>query len=125
MLDQDLELVFSHILIPVIGSVGVIGTVFSLLVLSRPKMWDMFHQLLFVLAIFDIVCIVSTSLLNIVGLKCKNEIDLRFYGATIQNLGRVIFVAVMNVLARSTRYNSLYNSINIHSHIPLSIYLFI
>ena len=90
VLDQDLELVFSHILIPVIGSVGVIGNVLSLLVLSRPKMWDMFHQLLFVLAIFDIICIISTSLLNIVGLKCKNEVDLLFDEVTKENPGTVI-----------------------------------
>ena len=90
VLDQHLELVFSHILIPVIGSVGVIGNVLTLLVLSRPKMWDMFHQLLFVLAIFDIICIISTSLLNIVGLKCKNEVDLLFDEVTKENPGTVI-----------------------------------
>ena len=74
VLDKNLELIFSDILLPVVGTLGVVGNLFSLLVLY--KIWDMFHRLLFSLALIDIVCIVSTSLLNIFGLKCRNETEL-------------------------------------------------
>ena len=74
VLDKNLELIFSDILIPVVGTFGIVGNLFSLLVLY--KIWDMFHRLLFSLALIDIVCIVSTSLLNIFGLKCRGEIEL-------------------------------------------------
>ena len=87
VLDKNLELVFSDILIPVIGTFGVVGNVFSLLVLSRPQMWDMFHQLLFTLSLIDIVCIISTSLLHIFGLKCQNEIELLLSRVTSPEAG--------------------------------------
>ena len=74
VLDKNLELIFSDILIPVVGTFGIVGNLFSLLVLY--KIWDMFHRLLFSLALIDIVCIISTSLLNIFGLKCRDEIQL-------------------------------------------------
>ena len=74
VLDKNLELAFSDILLPVVGTLGVVGNLFSLLVLY--KIWDMFHRLLVSLALIDIVCIVSTSLLNIFGLKCRNETEL-------------------------------------------------
>ena len=74
VLDTNLDLIFSNILVPVVGTLGNLGNLFSLLVLY--KIWDMFHRLLFSLALIDIVCIVSTSLLNILGLKCRSEIEL-------------------------------------------------
>ena len=74
VLDTNLDLIFSGILVPVVGSLGIVGNLFSLLVLY--KIWDMFHRLLFTLALIDIVCIISTSMLNILGLKCRGEIEL-------------------------------------------------
>ena len=74
VLDTNLDLIFSNILVPMVGTLGILGNLFSLLVLY--KIWDMFHRLLFSLALIDIVCIVSTSLLNIFGLKCRNETEL-------------------------------------------------
>ena len=49
VLDKNLELIFSDILIPVVGTFGIVGNLFSLLVLY--KIWDMFHRLLFSLAV--------------------------------------------------------------------------
>jgi len=46
------------ILVFIIGLVGIIGNICSILVLSRPKLQDCFHQLLIALAAFDILYIV-------------------------------------------------------------------
>jgi len=46
------------LLVSIIGFLGVVGNIISLLVLSKPKLRDCFHQLLFALACFDTVYIV-------------------------------------------------------------------
>eukprot|EP00090_Calanus_glacialis_P018966 TRINITY_DN29289_c0_g1_i1.p1 TRINITY_DN29289_c0_g1~~TRINITY_DN29289_c0_g1_i1.p1 ORF type:complete len:381 (-),score=37.07 TRINITY_DN29289_c0_g1_i1:225-1367(-) len=46
------------LLVSIIGCLGVMGNIISLLVLSKPKLKDCFHQLLFALACFDTVYIV-------------------------------------------------------------------
>jgi len=46
------------LLVSIIGCLGVLGNIISLRVLSKPKLKDCFHQLLFALACFDTVYIV-------------------------------------------------------------------
>jgi len=46
------------VLVSIIGFLGVLGNIISLLVLSKPKLRDCFHQLLFALACYDTVYIV-------------------------------------------------------------------
>jgi len=48
---------FGGILVSSIGLFGILGNICSILVLSRPKLQDCFHQLLIALAIFDILYI--------------------------------------------------------------------
>lgn len=46
------------VLVLVVGLIGFVGNLLSLFVLSRPSLRDVFHQLLFALACFDILYIV-------------------------------------------------------------------
>jgi len=46
------------VLVVVVGLIGFVGNLLSLFVLSRPSLRDVFHQLLFALACFDILYIV-------------------------------------------------------------------
>merc|ERR1711936_1109849 len=46
------------VLVFIIGLVGILGNICSIIVLSRPKLQDCFHQLLIALAAFDILYIV-------------------------------------------------------------------
>ena len=85
VLDTNLDLIFSNILVPVVGTLGILGNLFSLLVLY--KIWDMFHRLLFTLALIDIVCIISTSNLVVFALKCRNETELLLSAVTKPKTG--------------------------------------
>jgi len=49
---------FDGLLVSVVGIIGFVGNSLALLVLSRPSLRDVFHQLLFALACFDILYIV-------------------------------------------------------------------
>jgi hypothetical protein len=45
------------VLVSVVGLIGLVGNTLALIVLSRPSLRDVFHQLLFALACFDILFI--------------------------------------------------------------------
>jgi len=48
----------SGVLVSIVGLIGFVGNTLALIVLSRPSLRDVFHQLLFALACFDILFIV-------------------------------------------------------------------
>lgn len=49
---------FDGVLVAIVGLIGFVGNVLACIVLSRPSLRDVFHQLLFALACFDILYIV-------------------------------------------------------------------
>jgi len=55
---RNYKYICDGILVSIIGMIGFLGNLTSLIVLSRPKLRDSFHQMLFALACFDIVYIV-------------------------------------------------------------------
>ena len=46
------------LLVSIVGTIGFVGNTLALIVLSRPSLRDVFHQLLFALACFDTLYIV-------------------------------------------------------------------
>jgi hypothetical protein len=56
--NDDYRFWLDGILVAVVGSAGFVGNLLALIVLSRPQLRDVFHQLLFALACFDILFIV-------------------------------------------------------------------
>ena len=46
------------VLVSIVAIIGVIGNVVALIVLSRPRLNDVFHQLLLALACFDILYLI-------------------------------------------------------------------
>lgn len=57
----DYQYWFDGVLVSVIAVVGFVGNLLAIIVLSRPKLRDVFHQLLLALACFDILYIVCGS----------------------------------------------------------------
>lgn len=55
---KNYKYICDGVLVSIIGLIGFIGNITSLIVLSRPKLRDSFHQMLFALACFDIVYII-------------------------------------------------------------------
>ena len=56
--NDDYRFWLDGVLVSVIGSAGFVGNLLALIVLSRPQLRDVFHQLLFALACFDLLFIV-------------------------------------------------------------------
>ena len=56
--NDDYRFWLDGILVAVVGSAGFVGNTLALVVLSRPQLRDVFHQLLLALACFDILFIV-------------------------------------------------------------------
>jgi len=55
---ESFKYIADGILVSLVGTIGVLGNISSLLVLSRPRLRDCFHNLLFALACFDTLYIV-------------------------------------------------------------------
>ena len=55
---KDIRFWCDGVLVSVIGSVGLVGNLLALIVLSRKNINDLFHKLFFALACFDLVYIV-------------------------------------------------------------------
>ena len=66
------------VLVSVVAVVGFVGNLMALVVLSRPKLRDVFHQLLFALACFDILYIVCGGI-NYTFRAFRAESDLFTY----------------------------------------------
>ncbi len=49
---------FDGVLVAALALVGTVGNVLALIVLARPRLRDVFHQLLFTLALFDLIYII-------------------------------------------------------------------
>lgn len=72
------------ILVSIVGCIGVLGNVTSLFVLSRPKLRDCFHNLLFALACFDTIYIIFGGInYSMMGFEQQNT---RFYTLTFPYL---------------------------------------
>ena len=75
--EQWANLIFEQLLIPVVGSLGVIGNMTAIFVLRRPEMKSTFHHSLVTLAVLDIVFImliffiVTTSFVKEAGIEVK------------------------------------------------------
>ena len=53
--DYWAKLVFEEVLIPCVGSLGLVGNIAAIFVLKRPDMKSTFHQSLLTLAVLDII----------------------------------------------------------------------
>eukprot|EP00092_Neocalanus_flemingeri_P018500 GFUD01020025.1.p1 GENE.GFUD01020025.1~~GFUD01020025.1.p1 ORF type:complete len:402 (+),score=67.71 GFUD01020025.1:193-1398(+) len=55
---QNYRYYFDGVLVSIFGFIGIIGNIFTLIVLARPKFKDCFHKLLFALACYDTIFII-------------------------------------------------------------------
>jgi len=81
---ETFKFVCEGVLVAVIGLVGVIGNVLSLIVLSKPRLRDAFHNLLFALACFDTIYIVFGGINY--TMKAFEQANTRFYTLTFPYL---------------------------------------